>query len=262
VSSLPPLDVVKLEVRFPLADGRALVQGPLTYNQDGLATRHNADFMREPRFAEAYRAGLENAPPGTQVEWRVHVALWCASQAAQLEGDFVECGVHTGILSGAVMTWLDFAREASRRFWLFDTWQGIPQEQMSEEEKRFGVAAMNRKYQDGDEIHAGVVRKFARWPNAVVVRGRVPESLEAMKTGAKVAYASIDMNVAAAEIAAIEFLWPRLVPGALVLLDDYGWAAHVNQKRAWDAFARERGVAILALPTGQGLLLKPRDAAQ
>lgn len=257
-SAPPPLDLLKLELRFPLADGRALVQGPLTYNQDGLATRHNADFMRDPRFEAAYQAGLENARPGTQVEWRVHVALWCATQAAQLEGDFVECGVHTGILSGAVMTWLDFARHAGRRFYLFDTWQGIPLEQISEDEKRFGVADMNRKYQEGDAIHAGVVRKFARWPNAVVVRGRVPESLAAMAASERVAYASIDMNVAAAEIAAADFLWPRLVPGAPLLLDDYGWAAHVNQKRAWDAFASAHGAAILSLPTGQGLILKPR----
>ena len=81
-SGPPPVDLLKLELRFPLPDGRAMVQGPLTYNQDGLATRHNADFMRDPRFEAAYRAGLENAPPGTQVQWRVHVALWCASQAA------------------------------------------------------------------------------------------------------------------------------------------------------------------------------------
>jgi O-methyltransferase len=117
---------------------------------------------------------------------------------------------------------------------------------------------MNRKYRDGDALHAGVAAKFARWPNAVVVRGRVPESLTAMEASRKVAYASIDMNVAAAEMAAADFLWPRLVPGALMLLDDYGWAAHVNQKRAWDAFAERERVSILALPTGQGLLVKPR----
>lgn len=253
-----PADVVRIELRFPLADGRALVQGPLTYNQDGLATRHNADFMRAPRFQEAYAVGMENGSPDTRIEWRVHVALWAATQAIQLPGDFVECGVHTGILSGAVMTWLDFARHGQRRFYLFDTWQGIPVEQMSEEEKRAGVPDMNRKYQEGDAIHAAVVKKFARWPNAVVVRGRVPDSLSAIPGSGRVAYASIDMNVAAAEMAAVEFLWPRLVPGALVVLDDYGWAPHVNQKHAWDAFAQQHGVMILALPTGQGLLMKPR----
>jgi hypothetical protein len=232
-------------------------QVPLTYNQDGLATQHNADFMRDPRFQEAYRVGMENGRPGTRIEWRVHVALWCATRALQLQGDFVECGVHTGILSGAVMTWLDFARAAHRKFYLFDTWAGIPVEQMSEEEKRSGVADMNRKYQDGDAVHAAVQRKFARWPNAVIVRGRVPESLSAMSTSQRVAYLSIDMNVAAAEMAAIDALWPRLVPGALVLLDDYGWAPHANQKKAWDAWAARTGVMILALPTGQGLVIKP-----
>ena len=252
-----PLDAMKFEVRFPLPDGRTLVQGPLTYNQDGLATRHSAEFMLDPRFLEAYRVGAENARAGTQVEWRVHVAAWCAMQAARLEGDFAECGVHTGILSGAVMTWLDFGRLAPRRFFLFDTWAGIPAEQVSEEERRAGVLDMNRKYQDGDATHAAVVKKFSRWPNAVVVRGRVPESLEAMKDSAKLAYLSIDMNVAAAEMAAIQVLWPRLVPGAPLLLDDYGWAAHANQKKAWDAWAGRTGVAILSLPTGQGLVLKP-----
>lgn len=252
-----PNDVIKLEVRFPLADGRMLVQGPLAYNQDGLATQHNADFMRDARFLEAYRVGMENGRPGTQVEWRVHVALWCATQAMRLEGDFVECGVHTGILSGAVMTWLDFARHVTRKFYLFDTWQGIPAEQVSEDERRFGVLEMNRKYQNGDALHADVVKKFSRWPNAVVVRGRVPDSLAAMEASGKVAYCSIDMNVAAAEMAAADFLWPRLVPGAFMLLDDYGWAAHVNQKKAWDAWAQKTGVMILALPTGQGLVIKP-----
>lgn len=90
-----PEDILKLDVRFPLPDGRTLVQGPLTYNQDGLATRHNADFMRDPRFIEANRAAMVDCHPGTRIEWRIHVALWCATQALRLGGDFVECGVHT-----------------------------------------------------------------------------------------------------------------------------------------------------------------------
>jgi hypothetical protein len=254
--STPP-DVVNFAVRFPLPDGRTLVQGPLTYNQDGLATRHNADFLRDPAFVDAYNAGMEGASPDTRIEWRAHVALWVASQAIRLEGDFVECGVHTGIYSGAVMKWLDFGRHTGRKFYLFDTWQGIPAEQISEEERRAGVPGMNRKYADGDATYAAMVKKFSRWPNAVVVRGRVPDTLAAMADSKAVAYASIDMNVAAAEMAAIEFLWPRIAPGGFILLDDYGWAAHVNQKKAWDDFARMHGVMILALPTGQGLVCKP-----
>ena len=174
-------DVLKLEVKFPLADGRTLVQGPLAYNQDGLATQHSTEFMREPRFLEAYRAGMENGRPGTQVEWRVHVALWCAAQALRLEGDFVECGVHTGILSGAVMHYHDFAGQP-RRFYLFDTWSGIPAEQVSEDEKRFGVLEMNRKYQNGDvpDGNAVVRNNIGCYPTAghqsTLVRVIAPDS--------------------------------------------------------------------------------------
>ncbi len=248
---------VPLQIRFPLPDGRTLVQGPLTYNQDGLATQHNCDFIRQPRFVEAYRVGVQGGRPNLHLEWRVHVALWVATQAAQLDGDFVECGVHTGVLSGAVMSWLNFGAMTDRTFYLLDTFEGIPEEQISEGERRTGVPAMNRKYPPGDQTYLMVKEKFARWPNAKVVRGMVPDTLSEIKSS-RVAYASIDMNVAKAEIAALEFLWARLAPGALVLLDDYGWAAHVHQKLAFDDFANRRNVVILSLPTGQALIMKPR----
>lgn len=248
---------VKLDVRFPLPDGRTLVQGPLTYNTDGLATQHNCEFIKDPRFAAAYGFGMTDGPAGRHLEWRVHMALWTALQAAQLSGDFIECGVNTGIVSGAIMTYLNFAKMPERTYYLLDTFAGIPEEQITEAERKAGVAGMNAKYQGGDSLFAMVQRKFSRWPNAKLVRGRVPDTL-AHLTSDKFVFASIDMNVVEPEIAAAEFLWPRLVPGAFVLLDDYGWAPHIHQKRAWDVFAREKKIEILSLPTGQGLLMKPR----
>jgi len=117
---------------------------------------------------------------------------------------------------------------------------------------------MNRKYAQGDALHAAAVKKFSRWPNARVGARRVPESLEAMRDSRSVAYASIDMNVPPPRRwAAAEFLWPRLAPGAPVLLDDYGWAAHGSQKKAWDGFARSHGVMVLWPAHRQGLIVKP-----
>ena len=43
----------------------------------------------------------------------------------------------------------------------------------------------------------------------------------------------------------------------MVVLDDYGFRAHIEQKHAMDAFARSVGVSILSLPTGQGMISKP-----
>ena len=69
---------------------------------------------------------------------------------------------------------------------------------------------------------------------------------------AKIAFLSIDMNCVEPEIAAAQYFWDRMVPGGAMLLDDYGHPLHINQKRAFDQFAREKGVEILHLPTERG----------
>jgi hypothetical protein len=53
------------------------------------------------------------------------------------------------------------------------------------------------------------------------------------------------------------FFWKGLVPGALMLLDDYAYRGHCPWKVAMDRFAQTRANNILSLPTGQGLLIKP-----
>ena len=93
---------------------------------------------------------------------------------------------------------------------------------------------------------------FAPWPRCRLIRGTVPGTLDEFPKDRRVAYFSIDMNIVLPEIAAIEFFWDRLVPGAVVLLDDYGWATHLAQKEAFDAFAQAHNAMILTLPTGQG----------
>ena len=59
------------------------------------------------------------------------------------------------------------------------------------------------------------------------------------------------------EVAALNYFWPRLLPGAFVLLDDYAYSGFGEQKAAMDELARAKNIQILSLPTGQGLLVKP-----
>jgi O-methyltransferase len=234
-----------------------------SYLADWLAVWYkNVDFLKDPRFVAAYRHGMASghhigrqlgSDDDIHIEWRVHVLLWAASCAAKLEGDFVECGVNTGIFSLAVCEYLDFNR-TGKSFYLFDTFCGIPPEQVAEEERKLGRMAENQEmYSECFDIAR---RNFAPYPNAHLVRGKVPDTLRSVAIR-KVCYLSIDMNIVAPEIAAIEFFWDRLSPGAPVILDDYGWSNYRLQKEAMDRFAESKGVAILNLPTGQGLLLKP-----
>ena len=226
---------------------------PLTYQADGLATIHDTHFLEEPEFLAAYAAGVAAAGEDYDWRWRVHTGLWAARHAAALRGDFVECGVHRGFLSAAIMHLLGWENEA-RTFWLLDTFQGLVDKQIADTERKLGRrAGAEGSY---EECYEAVVRVFSKYPNVRIVRGAIPDTL-AQAAPDQVAYLHVDMNCAAPEIAAAEWFWPRLVPGGVVLLDDYAYAGFTPQREAWNAWAKIRSVAILSLPTGQGLLLKP-----
>jgi len=67
----------------------------------------------------------------------------------------------------------------------------------------------------------------------------------------------LDLNCLPPEVAAADSFWERIVPGGFVLLDDYAYEGYRSQKLGIDAFAKRRKVAVLSLPTGQGLIIKP-----
>lgn len=97
---------------------------------------------------------------------------------------------------------------------------------------------------------------FAEWKNVRIVVGSVPATLDQIESDA-IAYLHLDMNSSTPEMAALDALWSTLTPGALVLLDDWGYSGYEPQHEAMGDFARENGLPIVSLPTGQGLLLKP-----
>ncbi|ADZ72683.1 Methyltransferase,-like protein [Polymorphum gilvum SL003B-26A1] len=229
----------------------------LDYYADGLGLRGKSlAAIEEPGFRKAFDTAVELNREGwggkvPDIRWRAHTAVWAARHGLALEGDFVECGVYLGLLSLTIAHSLDFAR-VPKRFWLFDTWDGLAEGALTDQEKQ-------RSDQAG-WIYRGVyelaARNFAPFPNVTLVRGTLPQSLEGQPIG-KIAYLSMDLNSAAPEEAVIRTLWDRITPGGVVLLDDYGWTGFDDQRRMWDGFAAGRGVPILSLPTGQGLILKP-----
>jgi len=73
----------------------------------------------------------------------------------------------------------------------------------------------------------------------------------------RIAYLHIDLNQAPAEVASLEHLFDRMVPGAILILDDYEWAGvYRAQKLAEDVWFEARKYRVMPLPTGQGLVIK------
>jgi O-methyltransferase len=234
------------------------MRNPLDWWGDGLGVRgKNLGFMTSEKFAQSLQFAHDGNIEGwgktdcvPHIPWRTHVACWAASNALRLEGDFVECGVHTGLLSMAICHYLDFD-QLDRKFYLFDTFEGIPVQKLNPREVA-DAENMNKIYFDVFEL---AKRNFSRFANVHLVKGELPKSLNLVDLE-KICYLSIDLNSATYEKLTIEAVWDKLVPGAMVVIDDYAFIGHVPQYEMWNSFAKTKGQMILTLPTGQGLMQK------
>ncbi|MEM7236489.1 MAG: TylF/MycF/NovP-related O-methyltransferase, partial [Pseudomonadota bacterium] len=222
------------------------------YAQDNLiGLQRSAGFEDDPRFRAAFDAHARTDQEKSLM-WRLHTLIWAAENCLDVSGDFVECGVWHGFSFAVITEYLRF-ETVKKQLYLYDTFRGIPDALNSENRS-------NKVYQleaaaDPDATVKQVREVFARFPNVEIVQGIVPDTLAEACPDA-ISFLHLDMNSAASEIAALEHLYDRLSPGAMVILDDYGWTGYAAQKQAEDAFFAAKGQLVLELPTGQGLVLK------
>jgi O-methyltransferase len=205
----------------------------------------NMGFYEDERFMQAFNSEAAGEQERSII-WRLHVLCWCARNCLRREGDFVECGVYRGFSTAVAARYLEFGAR-DKRWFLYDTFSGIPDDQLNPGHPSPAMYAEAGLYE-------GCRARFAEYANVHVIQGRVPEVLHG-RAPESVAFLHLDMNSALAESGALEFFSDRFSPGAMVLLDDYGWRGYRPQKFVADAFFARRGCPVMELPTGQGLAL-------
>lgn len=227
-----------------------------TYFGDALAVWDKpVHFRSEERFDRAFRVAAETIEDADRA-WRMHTLAWAGEQALRVAGDFVELGVYRGFSARMVCSFLDFGKLSERRYFLYDTFTGFDPRISGGGDFLRGTSWMSHAqshYSNPDNL-GHVVARFAREPNVVIVKGAVPESLA--HAPESVAFLHVDLNSPKAEAAAYDFFWERLVSGAIIVIDDYGWANMAQQQGVAKEFFKRKGLPILELPTGQGLVVK------
>jgi hypothetical protein len=201
-------------------------------------------FRDDKKFMRACAANAQS-PQEKSLVFRLNTLVWAAKHALNVEGDFVECGVWRGFCSSVITDYLDFG-EVPKKLYLYDSFEGKPADE--------GDRPHSPELFDAD-LHETVVNRFEKYPNVEVVKGVVPQSFE-ISCPDKISFLHLDLNSAKSEIAALEVLFDRIVPGGVVVFDDYGWIYYRAQKLAEDKFMAKRGHKILEMATGQGLLIK------
>lgn len=219
------------------------MMAPGYFFADNLLTwSRNLSMLDDKKFVTAWESNIESSSDQAIV-WRRYVLACAGYHCLQLDGDFVECGAYTGVGVKTVMDYLG-GTSFPKNFWAYDIFEHED-------------SMLNHSMPEhGPNLYQRVQSKFSEYPRAQVMKGLIPDVFS-NGSPERIAYLHIDLNQAVAEIAALEVLFDRMVPGGILILDDYEWAGiYREQKLAEDLWFEARHYRVMPLPTGQGLVIK------
>lgn len=172
-------------------------------------------------------------------------------QRHQIPGAFVECGVWRG---GSMMAAaLALAGSTDRELFLFDTYEGMPPPGDVDVDYT-GASAASRTANDPSRVeHITAVARLDEvrrnmalidYPDAQIhyVAGRVEETVPAMAPD-QIALLRLDTDWYESTHHELHHLFPRLVSGGVLIVDDYGhWR---GARKAVDEYLDSSGIQLL-----------------
>lgn len=162
-----------------------------------------------------------------------------------LPGDAAECGVFRGASAFIIAKSL-IGAGTGKSLHLFDSFTGLSAP--GAEDGNYwdaGVLACSRA-----EVEANLA------PVAAAVRfhpGWIPQGFGAV-ADLRFAFVHLDVDLHQPTLDALRFFYPRLVPGGIIVCDDYGFDTCPGARLAMDDFFADKPEPVIHLPTGQGFV--------
>lgn len=154
---------------------------------------------------------------------------------ANIPGAYVECGVWRGGSSMAAALSLLAVGESKRHLYLFDTFEGMstPSEHDVRAEDNLSAAALLDRSETSDKIwcrasiedvSANMALTGYPLENITFCKGKVEDTLPAQAPD-EIAILRLDTDWYESTRHELEELFPRLAPGGVLIIDDYGYWA-------------------------------------
>ena len=210
-----------------------------------------------PDVSEDFLALYERCAPYTMTSIERMHGLWQAIRyvhAAGIAGDYVEAGVWRGGSSMMAALTLLAVGDDTRRMWLYDTFEGMT----DPTERDVDIAGLQvesvwqeiKQERDNEimcwadlrDVRANMARTGYPADRLEYVQGKVEETIPD-RVPERIALLRLDTDWYESTRHEMEHLYPRLAPGGVLILDDYGhWA---GAREAVDEYLAENGVALL-----------------
>jgi len=136
---------------------------------------------------------------------RLDGLLRCAKMVPK--GVWAECGVY----KGGSLKWLAH-HFPEQKIIGYDTFEGLPKEQWNERE-------IHKAGEFNDTSFEGVSEYLNNYKNVTVIKGLFPQT--AVTTN--YSFVHVDFDFYEGIKACLDFFYPKLVDGGIMVFDDYGW---------------------------------------
>ena len=172
------------------------------------------------------------------------------------EGEYGEFGSHKGFLTRVMHRLMD----PSRTLYSFDTFEGFVGEDLAVEKS---IYANNWEEGNFAPTSPEEVARYVgdgEWPvNLRIVKGWFPDSFEGYED-IQWRFVHIDFDLYQPIKRALEVLWPKVVPGGVCVVHDYGCYGFPGVRKAVDGYFGPLGLSPVSLCDrwGSVAVVKPR----
>jgi O-methyltransferase len=236
---------------FSIAKGVAL---PFVRHE---AMRSGAHEMAYPistyapwRSDDEFQRVYQTIRPNTFVDvWRCHELWSILGELREVPGAILEVGVWRGG-TGALIAARAAGLGLEDTVYLCDTWTGVAK-----------AGEVDIYYRDGkhdDASHAIVERLVTRMAlsNVELLQGVFPEDTGERISDRSFRLCHCDVDVYESAKDVLEWVWPRLAPGGVVVFDDYGFPACPGVTKLVDEQRMREDRLVLHNLNGHGLIVK------
>ena len=170
-------------------------------------------WLTDASFKESYAI----AKKYTMVdEYRCYELWQLVEQTSGLTGALIEIGVWRGG-SGALIAKKASLCNIKNKIYLCDTFKGVVKAGANDSKYKGGEHADTSK-----EIVEEIIRKL-KLENTKILTGIFPEETGALISDTAFRFCHIDVDVYESAKEILEWVWPKLVVGGIVVFDDYGF---------------------------------------
>ena len=161
-------------------------------------------------------------------------------------GSIAELGVYRGELASILNRLF-----SERKLFLFDTFEGFSQNDLSGGEEKKHSKAVAGDFQD---TSVDLVLSRMTYPEKVFIRkGYFPETADGLDE--TFAFVSLDVDLYKPTLSGLHYFYQRLSPGGCIFVHDYNNRRYRGVRSAVDEFSKATGAPVVQLPDMAGTVI-------